>query len=130
MPSARWLLLDPHGVLVGGPGGASAFSIFVADRLDPAADAELVLRPTALTEAPYREGVRIRAVTAARQAVADAFESTWVVVSEFGDAEAPPVRNLPGDRADGNAGEHLDGLFRRGADPVVEQPVGSAKRCR
>ena len=39
----------------------------------PAADAELVLRPTALTEAPYREGVRIRAVTAARQAVADDF---------------------------------------------------------
>jgi predicted NBD/HSP70 family sugar kinase len=66
-------LLDPHGVLVGGPWGcASGFLDLVADRLGPAADG-LVLRPTALTEAPYREGVRIRAVTAARQAVADAF---------------------------------------------------------
>ena len=51
----------------------SGFLDLVADRLAPAADADLVLRPTALTEAPYREGVRIRAVTAARQAVADGF---------------------------------------------------------
>jgi hypothetical protein len=33
----------------------------------------LALRPTALNEAPYRTGIRIRAVAAARQAVADDF---------------------------------------------------------
>ena len=67
-------LLDPQGVLVGGPwGSASGFLDLVADRLAGSTDAELVLRPTARTEAPYREGVRIRAVAAARQAVADEF---------------------------------------------------------
>jgi predicted NBD/HSP70 family sugar kinase/biotin operon repressor len=67
-------LLDPQGVLIGGPWGSTpGFLGLVADRLAPSADAELVLRPTARTEAPYREGVRIRAVAAARQAVADDF---------------------------------------------------------
>jgi predicted NBD/HSP70 family sugar kinase/biotin operon repressor len=67
-------LLDPQGVLVGGPwGSASGFLDLLAERLDSGADASLVLRPTALSEAPYRTGIRIRAVAAARQAVADDF---------------------------------------------------------
>lgn len=67
-------LLDPQGVLVGGPwGSAPGFLDLVADRVASSADGTLVLRPTALTEAPYREGVRLRAVAAARQAVADDF---------------------------------------------------------
>ena len=67
-------LLDPQGVLVGGPWGcAPGFLDLVADRIGPTARADLVLRPTARNEAPYREGIRFRAVTAARQTVADDF---------------------------------------------------------
>jgi predicted NBD/HSP70 family sugar kinase/biotin operon repressor len=67
-------LLDPQGVLVGGPwGSAGGFVDLIAERLDSAADGNLALRPTALEDAPYRTGVRIRAVAAARQAVADDF---------------------------------------------------------
>lgn len=67
-------LLDPQGVLIGGPWGcAPGFLDLVADRLGPLADAELILRPTGLTKAPYHDGARIRAVATARQAVADAF---------------------------------------------------------
>lgn len=67
-------LLDPRGVLVGGPwGSASGFLDLIAERLTVSADARLALRPTALSEAPYRTGIRIRAVAAARQAVADDF---------------------------------------------------------
>jgi predicted NBD/HSP70 family sugar kinase/biotin operon repressor len=67
-------LLDPQGVLVGGPwGSAPGFLDLIADRLQPQDKAALVLRPAGLREAPYRDGVRIRAVAAARQAVADEF---------------------------------------------------------
>jgi predicted NBD/HSP70 family sugar kinase len=67
-------LLDPRGVLVGGPWGSAPGLIdLVAKRIDPVADPGLVLRPTALTDAPYRDGIRIRAIAAARQAVADDF---------------------------------------------------------
>lgn len=67
-------LLDPQGVLVGGPwGNTPGFLDLVVDRLPPSAGAVLVLRPTALTEAPYRAGVRSRAVAAARRAVVDDF---------------------------------------------------------
>ena len=67
-------LLDPQGVLVGGPwGGTPGFLDRVAERLDPSADGELILRATGLTEAPDRAGVRIRAVGVARRAVADGF---------------------------------------------------------
>lgn len=65
-------LLDPQGVLVGGPwGDAPGFLDLVADRLDSSSGVALVLRPTALAAAPYRAGVRSRAVALARQAVAD-----------------------------------------------------------
>jgi predicted NBD/HSP70 family sugar kinase len=67
-------LLDPQGVLLGGPWGSAPGLIdLVAERIEPVADPALILRPAALTDAPYRDGVRIRAVAAARQAVADAF---------------------------------------------------------
>ena len=67
-------LLDPQGVLLGGPWGSAPGLIdLVADRIEPVADPALILRPAALIDAPYRDGVRIRAVAAARQAVADAF---------------------------------------------------------
>jgi predicted NBD/HSP70 family sugar kinase len=67
-------LLDPQGVLVGGPWGcADGFVDLIAERLDSPADGNLVLRPTALDDAPYRTGIRIRAVAATRQAVADDF---------------------------------------------------------
>ena len=67
-------LLDPQGVLIGGPwGGADGLLELVAERIDPLAHPELILRPVALTEAPYRDGIRLRAVAAARQAVADGF---------------------------------------------------------
>jgi predicted NBD/HSP70 family sugar kinase/biotin operon repressor len=67
-------LLDPQGVLVGGPWGcADGFVDQIAERLDVPAAGEVALRPTALTQAPYRTGIRIRAVAAARQAVADTF---------------------------------------------------------
>ena len=39
----------------------------------PVAHPALILRPTALLESPDRDGIRIHAVAAARQAVADAF---------------------------------------------------------
>jgi predicted NBD/HSP70 family sugar kinase len=66
-------LLDPQGLLVGGPWGSTpGFLDLVAEHLD-LSDRALVLRPTALTDAPYRDGVRLRAVAAARQAVVDAF---------------------------------------------------------
>jgi predicted NBD/HSP70 family sugar kinase len=67
-------LLDPRGVLIGGPWGSAPGLIdLVAARIDPVAEPELVLRPAALTDAPYRDGIRTRAVAVARQAVADAF---------------------------------------------------------
>ena len=67
-------LLDPQGVLVGGPwGSAGGLLDLIAERLDAPGGAGLVLRPAALTEAPYRVGIRTRAVAAARQAVADDF---------------------------------------------------------
>lgn len=66
-------LLDPQGVLVGGPWGSTpGFLDRVAEHLD-LSERALVLRPTALTDAPDRDGVRLRAVAAARQAVAHAF---------------------------------------------------------
>ncbi len=66
-------LLDPEGVLVGGPwGSAPGFLDRVVEHLD-LSNRALVLRPTALTDAPYRDGVRIRAIARARQAVVDAF---------------------------------------------------------
>ncbi|WP_375423027.1 ROK family protein [uncultured Friedmanniella sp.] len=66
-------LLDPQGLLLGGPWGSTpGFLERVAERLDPG-DRGLLVRPTALIGAPYRDGVRLRAVAAARQAVADAF---------------------------------------------------------
>ena len=67
-------LLDPQGVLVGGPWGSSPGLLErVAERMSSLADRELALRPAGLTDAPYRDGVRARAVAAARQAVADDF---------------------------------------------------------
>jgi predicted NBD/HSP70 family sugar kinase len=67
-------LLDPRGVLIGGPwGSAPGLLDLVAARIDPVAQPELILRPAALTHAPYRDGIRTRAVASARQAVADAF---------------------------------------------------------
>lgn len=67
-------LVDPQGVLVGGPWGSSPGLIDrVAKRMTSLPGRELVLRPAGLTDAPYRDGVRIRAVAAARQAVADDF---------------------------------------------------------
>jgi predicted NBD/HSP70 family sugar kinase/biotin operon repressor len=67
-------LLDPRGLLIGGPWGSAPGLIdLIADRIDPVAEPELILRPAALTAAPYRDGIRIRAVAAARQAVAGAF---------------------------------------------------------
>ena len=67
-------LLDPEGVLVGGPwGSAPGFLDLIAERLDSPTEEGLTLRPTALDEAPYGTGIRIRAVAVARQAVADDF---------------------------------------------------------
>lgn len=67
-------LLDPQGVLVGGPWGSTAgFLDRVAERLASSAGGKLILRPTGLIDAPDRVGVRIRAVGAARRAVADNF---------------------------------------------------------
>jgi predicted NBD/HSP70 family sugar kinase len=67
-------LVDPRGVLIGGPWGSAPGLIeAIGERMDPAADPVLILRPAGLTEAPDRQGTRIRAVAAARQAVADAF---------------------------------------------------------
>ena len=67
-------LLDPRGLVVGGPWGSAPGLIeLVAERIEPVADPGLVLRPAALPDAPYRHGIRLRAVAAARQAVADAF---------------------------------------------------------
>jgi predicted NBD/HSP70 family sugar kinase len=67
-------LVDPQGILVGGPWGSDPGLIdLIAERLDPVADPALILRPTALLESPDRNGIRIQAVAAARQAVADAF---------------------------------------------------------
>lgn len=66
-------LLDPQGVLVGGPWGSTpGFLDRIAARLD-LSHRDLALRPTALTNAPYRDGVRTRAVASARKAVVDAF---------------------------------------------------------
>ena len=65
-------LLDPEGVLVGGPwGSAPGLVDLIADRVQASAD--LILRPVGLPDAPYRDGIRIRAVAAARQAVANSF---------------------------------------------------------
>ena len=65
-------LLDPQGVLVGGPwGSAPGLVERITERMEVSGD--LVLRPVGLPEAPYRDGIRIRAVAAARQAVADDF---------------------------------------------------------
>jgi predicted NBD/HSP70 family sugar kinase len=67
-------LVDPQGILIGGPWGSAPGLIdLIAERLDPVADPPLLLRPTALTHAPYRDGIRIRAIAAARQSVADDF---------------------------------------------------------
>ena len=67
-------LTDPQGLLLGGPWGSDPALIdAVAARLDPVAGADLVLRPAALTDAPDRVGTRLRAVAAARRAVADTF---------------------------------------------------------
>jgi predicted NBD/HSP70 family sugar kinase/biotin operon repressor len=67
-------LVDPRGVLIGGPWGSTPGLIeAVGERMDTEAHPELILRPAALTEAPDRQGTRIRAVVAARQAVADDF---------------------------------------------------------
>jgi predicted NBD/HSP70 family sugar kinase len=67
-------MLDPQGILVGGPwGNFPGLLDLVAERLNPLADTELILRPTALTEAPDRDGIRIQALAAARQAVANDF---------------------------------------------------------
>jgi predicted NBD/HSP70 family sugar kinase len=67
-------LVDPRGVLIGGPWGSTPGLIeAIGERMDPVADPELILRPSALIEAPDRQGTRIRAVVAARQAVADDF---------------------------------------------------------
>jgi predicted NBD/HSP70 family sugar kinase len=67
-------VLDPQGVLVGGPWGISPGLVErIAERMASLAGRELVLRAAGLTDAPYRDGVRYRAVAAARQAVADDF---------------------------------------------------------
>lgn len=67
-------LLDPEGILIGGPwGGTPGFLDLLADQVARAPQAAAELRPVGLTDAPYRHGVRIRAVAAARSAVADAF---------------------------------------------------------
>ncbi|WP_375432038.1 ROK family protein [uncultured Friedmanniella sp.] len=66
-------LLDPQGVLVGGPWGSTVgFLQRVTDRMEMSERA-LVMRPTALVDAPEHDGVRIRAVASARQAVVNAF---------------------------------------------------------
>jgi predicted NBD/HSP70 family sugar kinase len=67
-------LLDPDGVLLGGPwGNTPGFLELVADEMNAPRNAAPDLRPISLTEAPYRDGARIRAVATARQAVAHAF---------------------------------------------------------
>jgi DNA-binding Lrp family transcriptional regulator len=67
-------LLDPNGVLLGGPWGDTPGLLeLVADQLAAAANPAPDLRPISLTEAPYRDGARIRAVALARRAVAEAF---------------------------------------------------------
>jgi predicted NBD/HSP70 family sugar kinase len=65
-------LLDPRGLLVGGPWGHTPGLLdLLTERLDEVADQPLLLRPAALLETPDRDGIRLRSVAAARQAVAD-----------------------------------------------------------
>ena len=67
-------MLDPQGVLIGGPWGSAPGLIdLVAERIDAVADPGMVLRPAALTDAPYRDGIRLRAISVARRAVAADF---------------------------------------------------------
>jgi predicted NBD/HSP70 family sugar kinase len=67
-------LLDPQGVLIGGPWGSTPGLLqLIADQMNTVPNAAVDLRSVSLTDAPYRDGARIRAVAAARQAVADDF---------------------------------------------------------
>lgn len=67
-------LLDPQGILVGGPwGNTPGLLPRIAERMKPLTGEVLTLRVTGLGEASYRDGIRIRSVAAARQAVADDF---------------------------------------------------------
>jgi predicted NBD/HSP70 family sugar kinase len=67
-------LTDPQGLLIGGPwGGAPGLIDNITTRLDPVAAPDLAVRPAALTDAPDRNGIRLRAIAAARKTVADNF---------------------------------------------------------
>lgn len=63
-------LLNPQGVLLGGPWGTAPGLVdLVASRLAELTGAEVDLRTTTLDDAPYRRGIRIRSVEIAREAV-------------------------------------------------------------
>lgn len=65
---------DPQGLLIGGPWGSAPGLIDnITARLDPVAAPDLVVRPAALTDAPDRNGIRLRAILTARKTVADSF---------------------------------------------------------
>ena len=89
-------LLDPHGVLVGGPwGGAPDFSIFL-----PTGS---VRRPTpnwscGRPRSPKRRTAKGSGFAPSPRPARPwpTLESTWVVVSEFGDARAPTGPQSPG----------------------------------